>query len=302
MAVAFSMGRPAFGIKPEKPLRSLVVQAENDTGDLHEMALGVCKGFNLSPDEQQEVGRNVHFITISDACGNEFVERLNALVRRAHADLVWLDPLFSFLGESAVNQEAVSKFLRNGLNPIIQRHKCGLIIIHHQNKPSMSNTKRELQNHEWAYAAAGSAELSNWPRAIMSVQSSESDRLFRVILGKRGRRAGITDETGKPVLSFLIKHHPGIIYWELADKEDEDSLESSNSGEDAVLALIPEKEPISLGIIKLLAKQKAHIGVNRTPGLLSNLIVKKTVFLWQKKSSQEKWYARFAMPADWKWS
>jgi hypothetical protein len=217
-------------------------------------------------------------------------------------DLVWLDPLFSFLGESAVNQEAVSKFLRNGLNPIIQRHQCGLIIIHHQNKPSMTNPKREFQNHDWAYAAAGSAELSNWPRAIMSVQSTDSEKLFRVIMGKRGRRAGILDDSGKPVQSFLIKHHPGMIYWDVADEEDVEALESAKTGEDAVLALIPEKAPMSLARLKTLAKRKG-IGLNRTADLLNNLLETDSLHCWEKKEgrSTAKWYARFPMPNDWKW-
>src|ERR1700719_901864 len=36
-AVLWACGKPAFGIKPSRPLRSLVIQAEDDDGDMKEM-------------------------------------------------------------------------------------------------------------------------------------------------------------------------------------------------------------------------------------------------------------------------
>src|SRR6266480_4372972 len=39
--ILWALGREAFGIRPARPLRLLTVQAENDGGDLGEMARGV---------------------------------------------------------------------------------------------------------------------------------------------------------------------------------------------------------------------------------------------------------------------
>lgn len=42
--ILWALGRPAFGIVPARPLKSLLIQAENDDGDLAEMRDGVIKG------------------------------------------------------------------------------------------------------------------------------------------------------------------------------------------------------------------------------------------------------------------
>ena len=37
MSMNWALGRTTFGIRPERPLKSLIVQAENDRGDVAEM-------------------------------------------------------------------------------------------------------------------------------------------------------------------------------------------------------------------------------------------------------------------------
>ena len=37
LAISWGLGRTTFGIRPERPLKSLIVQAENDAGDVAEM-------------------------------------------------------------------------------------------------------------------------------------------------------------------------------------------------------------------------------------------------------------------------
>ena len=37
MAINWALGKATFGIAPERPLKSLIVQAENDRGDIAEM-------------------------------------------------------------------------------------------------------------------------------------------------------------------------------------------------------------------------------------------------------------------------
>src|SRR5262249_35977637 len=52
MDICWSCGREAFGIKPVRPLGILYIQAENDEGDLSEMAAGIIKQLNLSEHER----------------------------------------------------------------------------------------------------------------------------------------------------------------------------------------------------------------------------------------------------------
>jgi RecA-family ATPase len=53
MAALFAAGREAFGIKPAKPLRVLVIQAEDDEGDCIEMSW-VVNHLDLSNEENIE--------------------------------------------------------------------------------------------------------------------------------------------------------------------------------------------------------------------------------------------------------
>ena len=45
--ILWAVGREAHGIRPPRPLKSLVVQAENDDGDMAEMRDGVIGGLGL---------------------------------------------------------------------------------------------------------------------------------------------------------------------------------------------------------------------------------------------------------------
>ena len=49
MMIQWALGKSCFGIEPARPLKSLLLQAENDDGDLGDMKAGVFSGLNLSP-------------------------------------------------------------------------------------------------------------------------------------------------------------------------------------------------------------------------------------------------------------
>src|SRR5688500_19891006 len=49
--IMWAVGRGVFWIQPVRPLKSLLVQAENDEGDLAEMRDGVIAGLHLNDTE-----------------------------------------------------------------------------------------------------------------------------------------------------------------------------------------------------------------------------------------------------------
>jgi hypothetical protein len=301
MAVAWALGLPAFGIRPTGALKSLVIQAENDGGDLKKMAVGACQGMGLTADQIKIVAANVKFVTVLDATGDKLLDRVRGLLGKHKPDLLWIDPLLAYAGCGLTDQEAITKFLRNGLNPVIHQHKCGVIILHHTNKPSLGTDKREMQNNEWAYGMAGSADIANWARAIVSITGTDSPNMFRAHLGKRAQRSGIVDEFGLPAFSFLLKHSRDKLFWEVATAGDEAELASAKNREDDILKLVPLDKPIRLATLKILATQlKKPVGVNKVAGLLNILVEACELYLWQAAGKCDKWYARSPMPANWK--
>ena len=104
--------------------------------------------------------------------GPDFLHRVvEPICRDTKPDLIWIDPLLSFLGGDAGRQEVVSPWLRNHLNPILHRYAVGCVLIHHVNKPASGKEKSTWQAGDLAYLGSGSAELANWPRAVIAIRS-----------------------------------------------------------------------------------------------------------------------------------
>jgi len=281
LAICFAIGRPLFGIAPTGKLRTLLIQAENDDGDMAEMRDGVYRGLNLTPEEQAEAGAAVKVVCESVATGGQFIGLAGDLIAEHKPDLFLIDPLFAYCGCNVSDQEKMSAFLRNGLNPLLQAHGCGLILAHHTNKPKSGKEKPDWQGSDFAYLGSGTAELANWARAVVVIRSIGAHTVFEIVLGKRGKRAGLRTDEGDPVYNFYIKHAEQGICWEVADTSDLDSDSKTKPGKSELLALIPETGCIGQHALQNEAKSKEGIGINSCRALLAELIESASIFEWR---------------------
>jgi hypothetical protein len=219
--LCFGAGRACFGFIPTRPLRSAYLQGENDDPDLAELRDGILTGLNFTPEERALALQNVRFVTVDDVCGEAFIHQVvEPLCRDGKPDLVWIDPLLSFIGGDVSRQEIVSPWLRNHLNPVLHRHGVGCVLIHHTNKPPSGKEKPNWQAGDLAYLGSGSAELANWPRAVIAIRSTGSHTVFELCLGKRGARAHWRNPDGSTCFSRFIAHGTDGIYWREADPEE----------------------------------------------------------------------------------
>jgi hypothetical protein len=281
-SIKWSLGLDHFGIKPSGKLRVLIIQAENDDGDIAEIRDGIFRGLDLSKEHQASACAAIQVVCESSATGETFVALVARLVAEHKPDLLVIDPLFAYLGDAVNEQKAVSTFLRNGLNPILREHGCGLILVHHTNKPKTGQEKPDWRAGDFAYLGAGTAELANWARAVMVIRSLGSHTIFAVELGKRGRRAGLVSDDGKPLYRFCIKHSERGICWEAATDDDfvAPGKPPPKSADD-LYRLFPVKGAISQGRLFESAKA-AGIGKHLVRDLLDELIEQKRVFIWLK--------------------
>jgi uncharacterized protein YoaH (UPF0181 family) len=279
-AISWSLGLPFFGINPSGKLKMLIIQAENDDGDMAEFRDGIFRGMGLTEEQQAEACQRIQVVCESTLTGMDFVALVAELVAKHKPDLIIVDPLFAYLGDSVCEQRAVSAFLRNGLNPILQEHGCALILVHHTNKPKSGREKPDWQAGDFAYLGAGTAELANWARAVVVIRSIGSHSVFEVVLAKRGRRAGLVDDEGNPRYSFHIKHGSSGICWEFASEDDlTPEGKTKRPGKDSLLELIPGEG--SIGMVKLLNLAGDNgIGKNRCRDLLAELREDGRVFEW----------------------
>jgi hypothetical protein len=224
LMIRWALGQPAFGLEPARPIKSLLIQAENDDGDLGEMKDGVFNGLNLSEEEQAQACRNILVEEESSKTGSELCNTvLDPLLTAVKPDLVWLDPALAYLGGDMNSQKDVGKFLRNDLAPLIAKHNCGIIIIHHTNKISKDPDK---QMTDVSYLGAGSAEWINWCRAMLALRKTDVDNLYELIASKRGARLKWKTADGEGLtFTKYIGHskRPDTICWTemtIADAEE----------------------------------------------------------------------------------
>ncbi len=286
--IMFALGRPMFGIQPARPLRSLYIQAENDDGDLAEMRDGVIAGLDLSPGELETVYASIITAHENTRTLRAFFENTIAPLLELHRpDLLWIDPALSYIGSDASTQKDVGFFLRNLLNPLLTKHGCGCVVIHHTNKPSKGEEKSAWQAGDFAYLGSGSAEWANWARAVLAIRSVGSHEVFELRAGKRGSRIGWKDDDGKTSFARLIGHatEPGVICWRTATEDETPAGKPRRPGtREDLIAIVPLEKPIAKAL--LLDQWKDRYG-NKDKGraFLDSLIADVKLFEWKMNRS-----------------
>lgn len=241
-AILWALGRSAFGIPPIKPLKSVFIQAENDIGDLAEQCQGVIGAMNLY-EHADELDAMIKFVTEDGKCGDAFtgfkdpneakragrietnIGYVERIVRYYRPDLVWVDPLHAYIGGDINKAEVCARFLRNGLNPIGHKYGCAWMIAHHTTKPKLPDEKKGMTHSDYSYQGAGSAELSNWARATMSIHQRE-DGLYELKTNKRWKRALLSASTDpfageqNPISCIVLKHSQHGLCWLTAETSD----------------------------------------------------------------------------------
>jgi len=207
--IRWCLGLDFFGIKPVKPLKIGVIQAENDKGDLAEAFRGVVyKRFSL--DQMNQLQKNLEFRTEAVRTGDQFLAYARRFIHKSKLDVIVADPLFSYFGGDLSDQGEVSVFLRNKLQPILHETKVAWIWMHHVAKPQRKETGEPLTTMELAHSGFGSSELANWAReiAVLHEVGQSKPRRFQLAFCKRGSRLGLES----PILN--LQHSATGIQWE----------------------------------------------------------------------------------------
>jgi len=215
-ACSWALGRELFGIPVKKALRVGVIQAECDVGDLAEAYQGVTSSMDLSAADRQVLRQNLIFYTETSKTGKDFADLVRKIVVRQHLDVIFCDPLLSYVGGDLSKQEVASHFLRNCIQPILKDTGCIIVFTHHEGKPKPKEVTDGQTISDMAYSGLGSSELTNWARAIINVRrESKEYPIFSFNLTKRGKLAGMRLPDGKPTLSIKLRHAEGKVLWEV---------------------------------------------------------------------------------------
>ncbi len=220
--ILWALGRPAFGIAPAggRPIKSLLIQAENDIGDLAEMYQGVRAGMGLTPEEERLLEDRIFIYRDTTHTGEEFTALAAKLIERHKPDIVWADPLLNYIGDDISEQKVVAEFCCNRLNAIALQTGVIWALLHHTGKPSKDpKAGTHWTASDLAYSGLGSSALVNWSRetaVIVRVKAPEgTPPTFQLSMTKRRQRAGLRDMLGSPTDTIFIRHSTGSgICWE----------------------------------------------------------------------------------------
>jgi hypothetical protein len=254
----WSIGQPAFGIKPARPLKILTIQAEDDDGDLSEIVSGIKGHLDLTPTQIELSRRNCLYVSEKSLTGVAFLTQVVApLLVKVGPDILRINPLQAYLGGDIKESELTAAFLRNTLNPLLVTYHCGVILVHHTPKTNFRDTS-EWKASDWMYAGAGAADITNWARAALIIDSTDDSKVYRFIAAKRGSRIGWADDNGE---SVTIRHfsHSGSssIFWQETQESEIPDQPRNNMGKfhtkfqaDDILDFMSAIEAISTDAIR----------------------------------------------------
>ncbi len=264
LAIYWACGRSWCNLRPVRPLKSLIIQAENDRGDMSEQLQGVINGVNAIGDidvqgSRDLIEKNIGIHRVIAKTGHAFLDLLDSLCQVDRPDIAWIDPLFAFAGCDLMNAKETGRFLREGLFAIADKRKVALNVIHHAGKPSRENGSEPTSEIDFQYLGFGTSEIQNAFRAV-NVLVPVSAGIFRLILSKRGDRARAKDVEGNWTRQLFLQQGKEGITWTQCEAPEPDSKPGTQkfSTKD-VLSELSVVHPVTTKIIQQRLYQEKNM-------------------------------------------
>jgi len=219
IATSWALGQSTFGLTPVRPLRTLILQAENDGGDIAEAWQGsTCK---MTESEKTRLKQNIAIVRDTKHIGTAFPAFLENLIVKHSAEVVWIDPLLAYAGFDIADQSLTTDWLRTQVDPVLKRTKCAMIYMHHTTKPKSADDLDTMTPSQLAYLGAGSAEWVNYSRdAGFLYRTKGEPARYKFGFSKRASRCGLQDMDGNWAKSGFVylQHSPEakVLRWEYA--------------------------------------------------------------------------------------
>jgi hypothetical protein len=196
---------------------------------------------------------------------------------------------------SASSDEAVKTFLRSELAPFLKRCTAAAIVIHHVSKPPRRGVaKRSAETS--MYSRHGSAEWTNGPRAVMTIELTGSPKVFEFTIAKRGEKSGWEpDEQGYFIRYFSHAAKGLPMHW-LPATEEEIAIATQEVGltDQDILSLFTTNQPewTRSNISAALSVADFIVGEDRLDRKLIALVDKKKLVQLPATATSETIYLK----------
>jgi RecA-family ATPase len=215
MLMTWAKGDSFFGFQPKEKLKSVLIQAENDMGDIAEGFQDILRNlYNGKPSHAEWLAFKKNVVILRNSSnGDEFVEKLKSIIVSQHPDIIFADNLFAYAGGNLCDQTYMTNFLRTQIQPILNETGVVLVFVHHTGKPPKQGEGRTGSS---AYAGYGTSDIANWARGTITLIDDGRDGIYTVEMAKRGARTGVHSK-GHSVDTLFLRHAESGIYWEPVD-------------------------------------------------------------------------------------
>jgi hypothetical protein len=186
--VHWAIGRAAFGFKPSRPLRILLLESEDDDAELKSFAQ-VLRTMKLSESNWELLHANTRIEFRRDLTGNRFFDAADQFLTQFPCDIFMVNPLTGFCTDQLTDEAKMADFLRTRLNALMVKHHCAPIIVAHMPKTQVAGLA-DKEWYEWMYSLSGCVTLTNWARAILVFVPSKIRGTYRFITAKRPAQSG----------------------------------------------------------------------------------------------------------------
>lgn len=250
MSAHWAIGRDFYGLRCKKPLRILIIQAEDDHRYMGKLAASVKAGMNLTPPEVDQMNENLMLVRDKSHLGPDFFPMIKHYAQRHQPDIIVINPIYLYAAGDITRNEVAANFIV-GLETANAEQKFAYILVHHTGKPSGKDQKgnrAKVDSWETMYMGFGSSFLANYPRCTMMLEPSSQMGRFNLRFGKGVTNAGIYESVAtphgysvpKPTDRIALKYSnktmnihgndEKVIFWE-RDEDPVDSSEGANSVE-----------------------------------------------------------------------
>ena len=275
LCYGWALGREVLGMRPFRPLTIGIIRPEDDDEEIAEFRDSMRRGFRQvygwNDSDIAEAEKRVLMLNPKGKMGRDFIAYLRRVQRKYHFDLVVINPLQGVAGIDLSQNKELTEFCRGGLDPIIkdEETKCGLLVVHHTNKPPSDADKKNFGKGAFAqYIGAGGQEINAWMRGMLLLMPTIEPGIYELSAVKRGNRLGWTNPPGKNCLfpTKLIRQSPKedhMLFWhEVGAADMPVSMKPKEPLDPEVLAnelaeeLSKSKEPLTAGQLRDLARTR----------------------------------------------
>jgi len=186
-------GTRAFDLNPfNGPLRIVMIQNEDSRNDLHRQSL-IVDGLNFDKADRALIADNFKIFTVRGKIGNNAIGSVRAILdKTSGCDILVLNPMSAYAEGDLSRTEDCVMFLYALWSPVLDDYDCGGWLLHHTPKTTGDRRKKQKEwtTFDYMYSGAGAATITNYGRAIVTVDPVGNSTTFAWRAAKRFRESG----------------------------------------------------------------------------------------------------------------